>query len=80
MNSFARKIDARTSRDSQQKRGAEWIVAGSMTQQFLSEIEDDLNSDDAKDDAQDDNYYDYVSASDLHSPWRSKVKRTEISY
>ena len=61
-------MDARTSRDSLQKRGAEWIVAGSMTQQFLTEIEDYLNSDDARDDAQDDNYYDYVSTSDLHYP------------
>ncbi len=32
-------MDARTARASLVKRDAEWLVAGQMTQQFLSELE-----------------------------------------
>jgi len=38
-DSFERKMDSRTARDSLIKRDAEWLVAGQMTQQFLTEIE-----------------------------------------
>lgn len=34
-----RKMDARTSRDSLVKKGAEWSVSSEMTQEFLSEME-----------------------------------------
>ena len=32
-------MDAKTARDSLVKRDAEWLVAGQMTQQFLTELE-----------------------------------------
>ena len=32
-------MDAKTVRDSLVKRDAEWLVAGQMTQQFLTELE-----------------------------------------
>ena len=32
-------MDARTARDSFVKRDVEWLVAGQMTQQFLTELE-----------------------------------------
>ncbi len=38
-DSFERKMDAKTARDSLVKRDAEWLVAGQMTQQFLTELE-----------------------------------------
>jgi len=38
-DSFERKMDSRTARDSLIKRDAEWLVAGQMTQQFLTELE-----------------------------------------
>jgi hypothetical protein len=33
-------MDAKTARDSLVKRDAEWLVAGQMTQQFLTELEE----------------------------------------
>ena len=64
-DSFERKIDAKTARASLQMRDAEWIVAGQITQQFLSEMEAHYKDDDIAV-AQDENCTDYESAPDLH--------------
>lgn len=52
--SFERKMNRATSRDSIIERGGEWLVAGQMTQQFYSEITDYLAEDDDSQDQGDD--------------------------
>ena len=43
--SFERKLDNQTAKDSFLARGEPWFVAGQLTAQFLSEIEDYLEED-----------------------------------
>jgi hypothetical protein len=52
-------MDAKTVRDSLVKRDAEWLVAGQMTQQFLTELE--VHYTDAEEDIEDGDMVDYNS-------------------
>jgi hypothetical protein len=52
-------MDARTARDSLVKRDAEWLVAGQMTQQFLTELE--MHYTDAEEVIEDGDMVDYNS-------------------
>ena len=61
-DSFERKMDAKTARDSLQQREAEWIVAGKITQQFLTEIE--VHYEDTEEIVEDGNLVDYNSVMD----------------
>ncbi len=61
-DSFERKMDAKTARDSLQWREAEWIVAGKITQQFLTEIE--VHYEDTEEIVEDGNLVDYNSVMD----------------
>ena len=61
-DSFKRKMDSKTARDSLQRREAEWIIAGQITQQFWSEIE--VHYDDAEAIVEDGNFVGYDSVMD----------------
>jgi hypothetical protein len=56
-------MDARTARASLVKRDVEWLVAGQMTQQFLTELE--AHYVDAEGGIEDGDFVDYNSFSDL---------------
>ena len=56
-------MDAKTARDSLVKRDAEWLVAGQMTQQFLTELE--VHYADAEEGTDDGDLVDYNSFVDL---------------
>ena len=56
-------MDARTARASLVKRDAEWLVAGQMTQQFLTELE--VHYVDAEEGNEDGDLVDYNSFVDL---------------
>ena len=56
-------MDAKTARASLVKRDAEWLVAGQMTQQFLTELE--AHYVDAEGGIEDGDLVDYNSFSDL---------------
>ena len=58
-------MDARTARDSFVKRDVEWLVAGQMTQQFLTELE--AHYVDAEGGIEDGNLVDYNSLTDLNN-------------
>ncbi len=62
-DSFERKMDAKTARDSLQRKDAEWLVAGQMTQQFLTELE--VHYADAEGGIEDGDMVDYNSFLDL---------------
>jgi hypothetical protein len=56
-------MDAKTARDSLVKRDAEWLVAGQMTQQFLTELE--VYYTDAEEGSDDGDFVDYNSFTNL---------------
>ena len=60
-------MDAKTARDSLVKRDAEWLVAGQMTQQFLTELE--VHYADAEEGVEDGDMVDYNSFKD----WKTRA-------
>ncbi len=78
-------MDAKTARDSLLKREAEWLVAGQMTQQFLTEIE--VYYVDAEGGIEDGDFVDYNSfvewktyaSVNLDGDWSELRSKNEVS-